>query len=298
MSTHNSHRSHTKSSNAVHIVRSKEVAGKKFREFKPAEMIPRGARILCLGPSESGKTSALLFAISEMCKVKTFHYAIVLATANIGLNCRLQKEMKVPDSYFFTEWDGVFDRALTGLFSTMEQRFAKGHTDEEALIFLDDVSHYKAQLNSAIMQKVLTAGRNFGITIAFSGHYSKLIMPEKRDNVNIVIMTFESKRASMRKLHEAFCGYIDSYHEFEKIYTTLCSKIGQALVVSSAKLSRDIESHCLWYNYPKSVTPFRVGCEAYWKFHAQNYDKQWKKNYASRKAIEDAKQKTRKRTRK
>lgn len=100
--------------------------------------------------------------------------------------------------------------------------------------------------------------------------YSLDIDPGLRLNSDYVFVFRDPVRANRERLYDNFFGVFPSFHTFNAVFDQ-CTEDYECLVLDNRATSNKVEDCVFWYK-ARDHGKFRVGCPAFWTYHAINYD--------------------------
>lgn len=161
----------------------------------------------------------------------------------------------------------------------------------QALIAFDDVvAQIKLWKNDTKVIEMFTEGRHTKITTILGVHDIKDLVPKIRNQFDYVILTGEDRKTRRDFFFDTYWPqrFIADKKQFNDIVDE-GTRGYRSLVINIRQLAKPNSkfSNCVFYirpPNPKKLPNFRIGNKYYWRYHKQNYDKNWRiekwKNYA------------------
>lgn len=94
-----------------------------------------------------------------------------------------------------------------------------------------------------------------------------------RTGFDYVFVLKENIMANKKRLFEHYCGIFPNYDMFCQCLD-FCTENYGCIVIDCRNISNDVNDVVYWYkaDYELANKPFRVGCDAFWGYHKNNYN--------------------------
>lgn len=177
----------------------------------------------------------------------------------------------VPGTYIFNEFDEqIAERILDRQRKLKKKALKLGKDPKKDRFFfiLDDCLYDDAWTKSKVIREIFMNGRHFNIFFILTMQYPKGIPPTLRTNLDFSFIFQDSSAENREKLYTCFGGAAGS----RDVFYTLMDSLEQheCLVFDNTNSSSNIEDRVFYYK-ANERTNFKMGCEAYWKYHYENY---------------------------
>jgi len=113
--------------------------------------------------------------------------------------------------------------------------------------------------------EIFLNGRHFRITILITMQYVLGIQPILRSNIDYVFMMYDSRKTTLKKLHENYASVIESYPAFRQIFSSTTQDY-RAMVINFGVKSSSINDCVFWYK-SKTVHDFKMCPSKLWKYN-------------------------------
>lgn len=154
------------------------------------------------------------------------------------------------------------------------QKLAKKHISNPwAILLLDDCTDDPKLFNDPLFQGIFKNGRHWKMLFILSLQYSLDIKPVIRTNVDGTFILREPNMKNRKSLWENYAGIFPDF-------TMFCSALDQltddytAMYIHNALQTNKLEDCVFWYKAKPIPPNFKVGCDEYWLFHEERYDKE------------------------
>ena len=135
----------------------------------------------------------------------------------------------------------------------------------------DSNGHY-GKINDPLFQGIFKNGRHWKMWFILSLQYSLDIKPVIRTNVDGTFILRESNMKNRKSLWENYAGVFPDFNMFCEVLDQLTDDY-TALYVHNQTTSNKIEDCVFWYKAKPLPPNFRVGCDDFWDFHEERFDK-------------------------
>jgi hypothetical protein len=160
------------------------------------------------------------------------------------------------------------------------------------IVIVDDMVGDHNFKDSEPIRQLFIKGRHYKCLIMISTQYAKLVSTVGRDNVDLLMVFFQSTLRSKETIAEEFLSMVDKYDAMALIdrETQVDEKSEQrkVLVWDNMRLVNDPEEKLLSYE-PVEPEEFLVGNEAFWQSEPERYQK-WMWNRKRKKAFKPPEQ--------
>lgn len=249
---------------------------KKFnlKQFDMKRMLTRDKTICICARRNSGK-SVLVRDI--MYHHRTIPAAVVICPTEIDHNPFYSYH--IPSGYIYRNFNSTI---VTKIFSRqrriMQKMESKKHTVPHLLFVMDDCAHdSKVWINDKGIREIFTNGRHYKILYITCLQDPMVLKPFMRNNVDLVFLLRDNSRANVKRIFNAYGQVFDSFETFEHVFKA-CTKDYGCMVINNASKSSKIEDICFHYKAKLySNHSFKLGCNAFWKYHNKHYDKDYSK---------------------
>lgn len=154
------------------------------------------------------------------------------------------------------------------------QKLAKKHLPNPwAILLLDDCTDDPKLFNDPLFQGIFKNGRHWKMLFILSLQYSLDIKPVIRTNVDGTFILRETNMKNRKSLWENYAGIFPDFTMFCDVLDQLTDDY-TALYVHNATQSNKLEDCVFWYKAKPIPPNFRIGCDEYWLFHDERYDKE------------------------
>lgn len=144
-----------------------------------------------------------------------------------------------------------------------------------AALIMDDCLHdVKVWMKDEKIRHIFFNGRHDKLFYIFAMQFSLGISPELRNQIDYVFILREPKISNRRRLYDHFAGMFPSFEIFCRILDEFTENY-ECLVIDNTSKSNKIEDQIFYYK-AKLHKPFTVGCQSYWNYHWERYNKDYK----------------------
>jgi hypothetical protein len=153
------------------------------------------------------------------------------------------------------------------------QKIAKQHLPNPwAILLLDDCTDDPKLFNDPLFQGIFKNGRHWKMLFILSLQYSLDIKPVIRTNVDGTFILRETNLKNRKSLWENYAGVFPDFGMFCDVLDQLTDDY-TSLYVHNATTSNKIEDCVFWYKAKPIPEEFRIGCQDYWDYHEERFDK-------------------------
>jgi len=117
-------------------------------------------------------------------------------------------------------------------------------------------------------------GRHWKMLYILSLQYAMDVKPVIRTNVDGVFILREPILKNRKSLWENYASIVPDFSLFCDIMDQLTGDY-TALYIHNAGKSNDWQECVFWYKAQITPKDFKFGCEDYWAFHEQRYNKEY-----------------------
>jgi hypothetical protein len=154
------------------------------------------------------------------------------------------------------------------------QKLAKQHLPNPwAILLLDDCTDDPKLFNDPMFQGIFKNGRHWKMWFILSLQYSLDIKPVIRTNIDGTFILRETNLKNRRNLWENYAGIFPDFGQFCDVLDKLTDDY-TALYVHNATTSNNLEDCVFWYKAKPIPPDFKIGCDEYWLYHEERYDKE------------------------
>lgn len=154
------------------------------------------------------------------------------------------------------------------------QKIAKQHLPNPwAILLLDDCTDDPKLFNDPMFQGIFKNGRHWKMWFILSLQYSLDIKPVIRTNIDGTFILRETNLKNRRNLWENYAGIFPDFGQFCDVLDKLTDDY-TALYVHNATTSNNLEDCVFWYKAKPIPPDFKIGCDEYWLYHEERYDKE------------------------
>ena len=153
------------------------------------------------------------------------------------------------------------------------QKLAKKHLPNPwAILLLDDCTDDPRLFNDPLFQGIFKNGRHWKMWFILSLQYSLDIKPVIRTNVDGTFILRETNMKNRKSLWENYAGVFSDFGQFCQVLDQLTDDY-TALYIHNQTTSNRLEECVFWYKARPIPQNFRIGCDEYWLYHDERYDK-------------------------
>lgn len=153
------------------------------------------------------------------------------------------------------------------------QKAAKEHLPNPwAILLLDDCTDDPKLFNDPLFQGIFKNGRHWKMWFILSLQYSLDIKPVIRTNVDGTFILRETNMKNRKSLWENYAGVFSDFGQFCQVLDQLTDDY-TALYIHNQTTSNKLEDCVFWYKAKSIPKNFRIGCDEYWLYHEERYDK-------------------------
>ncbi len=242
--------------------------------------MPKNSRIAIIGRPGTGK-STLIFDILYN------HRDIPMGIVMSGTEESNQSYSKcIPDTFIYGNYeqdkiDSVVKRQVKIRSRESKEENATGKEVEKSYVFmvLDDCMDDKKWIKNTTIRGMFKNGRHWNILFLVAMQYSLDIPPELRMCFDYVFILKENINSNKKKLYDHYCGIFPSLDMFSQVLDN-CTNDYSCIVINNKSISNDIKDVVYWYkaDHDKIKNGFRIGCDAFWNYHKNNYNSKYEDN--------------------
>jgi hypothetical protein len=153
------------------------------------------------------------------------------------------------------------------------QKAAKEHLPNPwAILLLDDCTDDPKLFNDPLFQGIFKNGRHWKMWFILSLQYSLDIKPVIRTNVDGTFILRETNMKNRKSLWENYAGVFSDFSQFCQVLDQLTDDY-TALYIHNQTTSNRLEDCVFWYKAKPIPQNFKIGCDEYWLYHEERYDK-------------------------
>jgi len=273
--------------------------------FKPTKMDP--GRVCCIiGRSGSGKSILardLLYQIA-----RKSHTGLVFSSTEMTNGFYSQH---VPGCLIYSEFreDKIFElfhiqskkrKARAGIecdIATMQrmnrhreaERLREQLKEREArdrcFVVIDDLAFSQKVFTNDAMKALMFNGRHHQCYTLIMCQYSMLLPTALRANLAYVFVARESIYANRQRLYQHFFGVFPTFDDFQRVFAA-CTTGFDFITLDNTSRSMSPNDCVHWARANLTLPPFKLCNEAWWRFHAQNFDPHHEERYRKKKLQE------------
>ena len=139
-----------------------------------------------------------------------------------------------------------------------------------AFILLDDCMYNKAFMKDTCIRQCFMNGRHWKLFFILTMQYCMDLSPDLRANVDYVFILRENIIQNRERLWKSFFGVFPSFDLFNQVMNA-CTENYECFVLDNTSKSNRIED-CVFYYKAPIRKGFRIGSDAMWNFHRNNYN--------------------------
>jgi hypothetical protein len=173
----------------------------------------------------------------------------------------------VPDSYIYPD----FDKDVVEKIISRQRRIARNKSDGDSRVFMlmDDCLYDRKITREKCIRSLFFNGRHWSIFLLITMQYCMDMGPDLRSNCDYVFVCRENIRTVRERIYKSFFGIFPTFDMFCQVMDA-CTTDYQCLVLDNTSTSNSVEDCVFWYKADMHPS-FRVGCDRFWKYHAQTY---------------------------
>jgi len=172
----------------------------------------------------------------------------------------------IPDLFVYGDYN---KDAIEKLIERQKKLLAVGRC-QPVFILMDDCMYDKSFMRDICIRQLFMNGRHWKIFFMMTTQYCMDMTPMIRTNVDYVFALRDNVRQNRENLYKAFFGVFPNFDQFSQVMDA-CTENYECLVLDNTSKSNKISDCVFWYKSPIRKN-FRVGNEAFWKCHQQNYN--------------------------
>jgi hypothetical protein len=155
------------------------------------------------------------------------------------------------------------------------QKIAKEHLENPwAILLLDDCTDDPKIFNTSSMQSLWKKGRNMKLWFILSLQYAMDVKRVIRVNVDNCFILREPSVAIRKAIWENYASVIPDFTQFCQIMDQVTENY-HALYIKNDANSNKVEDCVFYYKATPPPKDFKFGCEDYWKFSDERYNKDY-----------------------
>lgn len=234
------------------------------KEFNEMEK-PHSSKIICIGKPGTGKTTI----ISSLLYSKK-HIIPVGEVFSGSEDSNKYYEELFPSTFVYNALDlDVVEEWVK------RQKISMEHLKNPwSVLLIDDCTDDPRVFNCPLFNAIYKNGRHWNMFFILSLQYCMDMKPSQRNLVDGVFILRETSIKTRKKLWENYAGVIPTFTEFCAIMDEITNDY-TALYISNQSQSNNYED-CVFYYKAKPVPEgWKFGCETYWDFHHQRYNKNY-----------------------
>lgn len=286
--------------------------GVSIRPFRFQREFPMLGSVFLVGTSGKGKTT-LLFYILYLLRNKLEKVIAMVGTSKTASMLR----KVLPDLFVYDKIDLERLRLIYNKQARRVQDYLdkcqKGYEVEEPerlVVILDDLGYYKSKIqNNDTIKRLTMNSRNDHILFIFLAQDPKFCPPDVRDQAMIVFLTQCIKTSTIERLYKTFNTVFNTYNDFKEVFRACTKKYSILTLLNPKQLEEDSEDDkssgdeneysrslidqtvAFWRAQTKRMqyemiknekilkSPWKVGKRdsTLWRYHDENYDRQYLK---------------------
>ena len=232
----------------------------KLRKFDP-RMIGDDKVCLFIGKRGTGKSTLVTDILYHKRKIP---YGIVMSATEEGNH---YYKNYIPDLFVHNGYDkGAIERVI----ESQKAKLNKYGKADPVFILIDDCMYDKSFLKDDCIRSLFMNGRHWKIFFLMTAQYCMDLPPGLRTNIDYVFCLRENVIQNREKLYKSFFGVFQTLHIFQQVMDA-CTENYECIVLDNTSKSNNIED-CVFYYKARVMPPFRMGCEAWWRYHQRNYN--------------------------
>lgn len=162
----------------------------------------------------------------------------------------------------------VYD-AQKELFTRRELGQLRSDIDLRLVFVLDDLAFDEKMMNSKLLKEIAMNGRHYKITLMLSVQYLLSLKPSLRSNVDQFFVFADTSRKNRERIYETFCGFIDNFADFNKLFTST-TKDYMAMVVNCRDRT-GVLTETVSFHKANPMLSFRFGSPAAWAYSEKHF---------------------------
>jgi ADP-ribose pyrophosphatase YjhB (NUDIX family) len=226
-------------------------AGIGIRKFIFEEQMSPGMCILTYGKTWCGKTWVTSDFLSKMQS-----YGFQFGRCFYGSPAsRKMFRRYVPDEFIMEPTETLLAEQLEKAVRRAEAREEQGLDPEPNFIFSDDCAFVKEFMRCGAMSKLMSAGRNYGITRLHVIQKLTYALPEMRSGADIFATAWINEEPIRREVWKMAFSTIPTFKQFEAVLSEATKDFGFLCVnMRIAARSRDWRECVSWYRVEEDPT--------------------------------------------
>lgn len=249
----------------------------RIREFNPYIILKRilsedttarnGMKLVFIGMPKSGKSTAIKSIIN-----------LVKNIIPVGLFMSGTEQHNhtygnlAPETFIYEEYD---EKVLEDF--EKRQKLAVEHLSNPwALLVIDDCTDEPQIFKKPIQQRLFKNGRHYQMLYMLSLQYSLDVNPAIRTSIDATFLFRDPNLKNRKNLYENYAGIIPDFSTFCQLMDQLTGEY-QCLVISNMGSTNNLEE-CVFFYKADRVDNLTFGCNEYWNFHEDRYNKEYKPN--------------------
>lgn len=233
----------------------------KLKKFDPRTI---GNDKVCLFIGKRGTGKSTLVTDIMYHKRHCIPYGVVMSATEEG-NHYYKKY--VPDLFVHGTYDkGIVEKIID---SQKAKLNSQGKVDP-VFVLMDDCMYDRSFLKDECIRSLFMNGRHWKIFFLLTAQYCMDLPPGLRTNVDYVFCLRENVIQNREKLYKSFFGVFQTFSIFQQVMDA-CTENYECIVLDNTSKSNNIED-CVFYYKARIMPPFRMGCDAWWRYHQKNYN--------------------------
>jgi len=224
-----------------------------------------GSKIVVIGKPGTGKTTL----ISSLLYEKRHVFPIGLAMSGTEDSNGHYKKI-FPSSFVYNK----LNESVINEF-VKRQKIAKKHLSNPwSVLLLDDCTDDPKLFSQPLFQGLYKNGRHWKMWFILSLQYCMDIKPVIRTNVDGAFILREPSIKNRKSLWENYGGIIPNFETFCAIMDGITDDY-TALYIHNATQSNALKDCVFYYKAKKTPSNWKLGCNDFWQFHEERYDKEY-----------------------
>jgi hypothetical protein len=231
----------------------------QLRRFDPSR-IANDKVCVVIGKRGTGKSTLVTDLLWHK---KDIPFGIVMSATEEGNHYYRQF---IPDLFIYGDYnkesiEKVIDR---------QKRLVASGKESPAFILLDDCMYNKSFIRDTCIRQCFMNGRHWKLFFVLTMQYCMDLSPDLRANVDYVFILRENVIQNRERLWKSFFGVFPTFELFNQVMNA-CTENYECLVLDNTSKSNRLED-CVFYYRAPIRKGFRVGSQAMWQYHQQNYN--------------------------
>ena len=238
-------------------------------KFNPSKMMSGHHVIFISGARGSGKSVLIKDLLHHYHKAGFPRCAIFSATeSSTGYF-----ESFVPGLFIFSptkieDLQAVYEKQKE-LKMRQEMNSIPKDLDLRLVIVLDDLGFNKKLMNSSLLREITMNSRHYHVTLILTVQYVMSLDVAMRSNADFAFIFNDTGKKSRERIFEQFCGFLDSYLQFNALFTS-CTTGYECMVINCRNRSGRVEDSIYFY-CADAKGAYQFGSPTLWNYHSRHY---------------------------